>query len=567
MSTRPRRQSLDVGPLLEFSALVNSSLTTVSILDSVLFSLMGKFLLTRSVVLLPVDRHLFRIANGKGIPSSLLSSQVRFTKCPKKSILLTPDAAAYPPELYHHGIRRLLPLLVDEKVVGYVGLGAAPKNRPLSPDDLNFAQAMAHIAAHALQKAMAMDAEREANRELDKRVQQLRTLFELSKEFGAVFDREKVLKLLGFTLMGQLGVNTFAICVRDAETSGSRLDVKSLVPFKEMMLDSIRLPQTVESLGRSAKLKKLKENCRKLGIEALIPLQTQNKTKGMLCLGARLRGGGYSEADLEFVYSVGNLAIISLENTRLFAEAVEKQKMENELTIAREIQNGLLPQTLPAIESFEISALNLPSKQVGGDYYDVIVLDNGRYMIAIGDVSGKGTPASLLMANVQAIVRTLAHIPLSLSDMTQRVNHLICENTGSGKFITFFWGILDAINRTFRYVNAGHNHPFVVRADGSIERLHEGGIILGVVPLPPPYVEGKVRLECGDMVVMFTDGISEAMNTEGIDYTEERVEQFLRQIANIPADGVVREIREEIARYTHGALQSDDMTVVVLKCV
>jgi len=112
MSTRSRSHSVDVGPLLEFSALVNSSLSTASILDAVLFSLMGKFLLTRSLVLLPVDRHLFRIANGKGIPSSLLSLQVRFTKRPKKSVLLAPDTASYPPELYHNGIRRLLPLVI-----------------------------------------------------------------------------------------------------------------------------------------------------------------------------------------------------------------------------------------------------------------------------------------------------------------------------------------------------------------------------------------------------------------------------------------------------------------------
>ncbi|MCX6136059.1 MAG: SpoIIE family protein phosphatase, partial [Ignavibacteriales bacterium] len=546
MSTNRLRHSLDVEPLLEFSALVNSGLTTAALLDAVLLSLMGKFLLTRSVVLLPVGGGIFRIANGKGVPASVLSSQYKFPRRRKTSVLLSADSRSCAPELYHHGIRRLLPLLVDNAVVGYVGLGGAPKNRDLTANDVEFAQAMAHIAASALQKAMGMDIQREANRELDRHVQQLRTLFELSKEFGAILDREKILKLLGFTLMGQLGVNSYAVCLREAETFVSRLDVKSLLPFKERMLEAIHKPSSVRALGKSKRMRELRAQCEKMGIEVLVPLQTQNETRGMMCLGSRLRGGGYSEADLEFIYSLGNLAIISLENTRLFAETVEKQKMENELAIAREIQNGLLPQMLPEIPSFEISALNLPSKQVGGDYYDVINLENDRFMIAIGDVSGKGTPASLLMANVQAIVRTLAHIPMTLSEMTQKVNHLICENTGSGKFITFFWGILDPASRKFRYVNAGHNHPFVVRFNGTIERLHEGGIVLGVVPHPPPYTEGEVILCVGDFVVMFTDGISEAMNTEGVDYTEERVEQFLRQLASTPAGGIVVEIRAAI---------------------
>ena len=287
----------------------------------------------------------------------------------------------------------------------------------------------------------------------------------------------------------------------------------------------------------------------------------------MLCIGERLRGGTYSGADLEFIYSLGNLAIISLENTRLFYEAVEKQKMENELNIAREIQKGLLPRSLPAIPGLDLAALNISSKQVGGDYYDVVVLENGTCVIAIGDVSGKGTPASLLMANVQATIRTLVHFNLPLSDMTSLVNRLICDNTGSDKFITFCWGIFDPKTRIFRYVNAGHNHPFVLRADKSIERLSEGGIILGVTKDAAPYKEGIIQLLTGDVIVMFTDGISEAMNVGGIDYTEERVEEFLRNIRPITAQGVLDEIQNEIARYTSGAPQSDDITLVVMKCV
>jgi len=171
------------------------------------------------------------------------------------------------------------------------------------------------------------------------------------------------------------------------------------------------------------------------------------------------------------------------------------------------------------------------------------------------------------MANVQATIRTLVQFDLPLSEMTSRVNRLICENTGSDKFITFCWGIFDPRTRTFRYVNAGHNHPFVLRANGSIERLTEGGIILGVTKEAAPYNEGNVQLSTGDVVVMFTDGVSEAMNVDGVDYTEERVEEFLLNIGLRDAQGVLDEIQNEIARYTSGAPQSDDITLVVMKAV
>jgi sigma-B regulation protein RsbU (phosphoserine phosphatase) len=171
------------------------------------------------------------------------------------------------------------------------------------------------------------------------------------------------------------------------------------------------------------------------------------------------------------------------------------------------------------------------------------------------------------MANVQATIRTLVHFDLPLSEMTSLVNRLICDNTGSDKFITFCWGIFDPKTRIFRYVNAGHNHPFVVRADRSIERLTEGGIILGVTKEAAPYNEGSVQLMTGDVIVMFTDGISEAMNVEGVDYTEEKVEEFLRNIGPMTAQGVLDEVQNEIARYTSGAPQSDDITLVVMKAV
>jgi len=291
----------------------------------------------------------------------------------------------------------------------------------------------------------------------------------------------------------------------------------------------------------------------------------QNEVKGVLCLGERLRGGAYSESDLEFIFSLANLAFVSLENSRLFDEAMEKKKLESELLIAREIQQGLLPRTIPEVSGFEIAAVNISSKQVGGDYYDVIPTEDGRCVIVIADVSGKGTPASLLMANVQATVHALVPFQLALSVATARINDLIYRNTGSDKFITFFWGSIDPSTKKFQYVNAGHNPPFVLRKNGSIERLTEGGLILGIMKTVMPYQEGSVTLYSGDSVIMYTDGVSEAMDKNGNDYTEERLEEFVAQQTGKSAEQILAAIKTEIQHYTIGAAQSDDITMVVFK--
>ncbi len=557
----------DITPLFEFSNVVNSSLDLKFILGTVLLTLMGKLLLSKSVVLIKTSEKHFRIENSKGISIDLAAQELFFPRILRKSYALSQTMSPDETQLFKSGIVRMFPIVSHGIVLGFFGIGKRANNGKLTTTEKSFVEAIISISAAAIEKGIAFDEIKNVNRALDEKIQELRTLFELSKEFNAIFDREKLLKLFTFTLMGQVGASRYAVCLKDGETVSSRIDTRRLGEFKQVLFENITSPVLVSDLQRKKVLLDLRVACQEQSIVALIPLQVQNEVKGMLCVGERLRKGSYSNSDLEFIYSLGNLAIISLENTRLFYEAVEKQKMENELNIAREIQKGLLPRSMPAIPGLDLAALNISSKQVGGDYYDVIVLENGNCVIAIGDVSGKGTPASLLMANVQATIRTLVHFDLPLSEMTSLVNRLICDNTGSDKFITFCWGIFDPKTKIFRYVNAGHNYPFVVRSDKSIARLTEGGIILGVTKEAAPYNEGTVQLMVGDVVVMFTDGISEAMNVEGIDYTEEKVEEFLRNIGPMTAQGVLDKVQNEIARYTSGAPQSDDITLVVMKCI
>jgi sigma-B regulation protein RsbU (phosphoserine phosphatase) len=249
----------------------------------------------------------------------------------------------------------------------------------------------------------------------------------------------------------------------------------------------------------------------------------------------------------------------------LFREALEKQRMDDELLIAREIQKGLLPSVLPIIHGMEIAATNISSKQVGGDYYDVVRLSEERHVIAIGDVSGKGSPAALLMANLQATIRALVPLEISLPVLTARVNDLMCGNTGGNKFVTFFWGILDSKKGTLEYVNAGHNYPYLVHADGAVDRLDRGGMILGVLKTEQPYEEGTVTFRSGDLLVLFTDGVSEAMSKEGEEYGEERLERLLVEHRNLAASEVLEAIHHDVLTHTRGAAQSDDITLMIVR--
>lgn len=563
---RKHTNGFDLLPLFEFSKVVNSSLDLSFILGTVLLSVMGKLLVTKGVVLLRGGSGVFAVQTVKGLPADLIGREHVLPRPSGKNFLLTPRSKGLLRELAVSGITRMFPIVAHDQVHGYFGFADPPRGIALSADHRKFIEALINIAAAAIDKSLSFEELKTVNRRLDSKVQQLNTLFELSKEFSGVLERDQILRFFSLTLMGQIGTNRFALCLKNQEMITSRVAMSFSPDDKLLLFRDIAEPVLVADLPRRKKFERVMQICMQEKIAAIIPLHSQNVVSGLLCVGERLNGVPYTREDLEFLYSLGALATISTENARLFHEALRKKQMEDELAIAREIQQNLLPRDIPPINGFDFSALNVSSQEVGGDYYDIIPVEKDSYIIAIGDVSGKGTPASLLMANVQATIRALAPFGLSLGDATGRVNDIITKNTGNEKFITFFWGILEPASRTFRYVNAGHNPPYVLRAGGRLEQLTEGGLILGVMPTIVPYREGRITLEPGDAVVLFTDGVSEAMNAEKEDYGDERLEMFLGSLTHASASDIVDALRNELASYTAGAPQSDDITIVVLRC-
>jgi phosphoserine phosphatase RsbU/P len=562
----------DVVPLFEFSNVVNSSVDLKFILGTVLLTVMGKMLVSKGMVLLKRDPGEFEVVNAKGVDQQTIGKTLEIDR-PMRNVELADRVKATKPWMTFfrdHRQKLLIPILAQKRVIGLLTLGERLGGKRYSKTELQLINSLVNLSAAAIEKAVMIKQLKEVNRSLDRKYQELNTLFDLSKEFNVILDADKVIRLLTFSLMGQIGVNRYAFCLDDGgklRLAASKLDTDVRSTEILRSLCALKGADLVENLAKQKKFSLVAEFLAQIGIVAVVPMQIQNQVKGAVLLGEKLRGADYTKGDLEFLYSLANLAIISIENARLFRDAIEKQRMEDELAIAREIQQGLLPSILPKIPGFEIAAINITSKQVGGDYYDVVPIHFDEYILAIGDVSGKGTPAALLMANVQAALRAFAPMGLSLPAATARINDLTCANTGNDKFITFFWGSLKSGSREFRYVNAGHNPPYLLRADGKIERLELGGIILGLMKTLNPYQEGSVTLGSGDIVVMFTDGVSEAMNAQEVDFTEERLEEVLKTVRSKSPSEIIRSIQAALEEHTQGTPQSDDITMLVFKAL
>jgi sigma-B regulation protein RsbU (phosphoserine phosphatase) len=562
----------DNAALFEFSTVINSSLEPGFIYSHILLTIMGKLLSTRGIVLIadPAEKRAYAVQKVKGFDPALEGRRVDIARMPRSLTLLDQlDPARHPRTtiLLSQGVRILLPLLIADKPIGALGFGDRFSARPLLAREKTYLRSLANISATAIEKSRTITELELVNRKLDRKIQELNTLFDLGKEFGALLDPEKLIRLLVFSLLGQVGVNRYLIALKegaDMRIVAARTDAGA--PQGELLsaLTRVRTPVLVENLTVRDAVDP-RPVLASLGLSVIVPMQIQGETRGLLVLGEKLNREPYRQADLEFLASLANLAIISLENARLFKETLEKQRLENELMIARDIQKGLLPSVLPRIAGLDIAATNVSSKQVGGDYYDVIPMTRDRHIIAIGDVSGKGTPAALLMANLQATIRALVPLNLSLSELTGRVNDLMCQNTGGNKFVTFFWGFVDDAVRSLTYVNAGHNYPYLFHADGSVDRLDKGGMILGIMPAAVPYEEASIPLRPGDMLMLFTDGVSEAMSRDSEEFGEERLEAVLRARADKSAQDIIAAVHREILEFTVGAPQSDDITMMVLR--
>jgi len=293
----------------------------------------------------------------------------------------------------------------------------------------------------------------------------------------------------------------------------------------------------------------------RLNVSLVVPARLKGTTEALFCLGRRTSGDEFDNEDREFLAAIGAQTAVCLDRLRL-------RMWEHEARDAWLIQKGLLPEKLPTVADFQIAGSLRPARMVGGDYYDAFELGDQTLALCVGDVVGKGMPAALLMASLQSAVRALSSETVSPSHLCGRINQLIARNVASGKFITFFFGVLDLPSRRFTYTNAGHNPPILLRGPGDVVRLCEGGPVLGVFPAQT-YVDRTITLEPGNRLLLYTDGVTEAWNERDEEFGDDRLIALLQTCSD--AAVLHQQVIDSVTAFSGGDFR-DDVTVLAVTC-
>ena len=292
-----------------------------------------------------------------------------------------------------------------------------------------------------------------------------------------------------------------------------------------------------------------------LGTALIVPMHRGEETIGFMSLGRKLSDQEFEPDEIEFLAGAADQTASAIYSLGLRKQAQEYEE-------AREIQERLLPKQIPQTHGLEISGSWRPARVVGGDYFDVFTLSDSRVGLCVGDVSGKGMPAALLMSNLQAVVKALATDDISPKDLMAKVNRVMWRNTTEDKFITLFYAVVDAKSKTLQFTNAGHNAPVLTRQDGTQVRLEEGGLIVGAFE-DNVYAQGQIEMRPGDRLVMFTDGVTEAVNGEDEEFGEKRLVEACLRSRQLCAEALHRSLFDIVAEFCGGEFD-DDATVLVV---
>lgn len=563
-------KQLELNSLIEFSQLINTNLNLEFILGNILLSIMGKMMITKGAVLIKCDipdcdDKTFAVKALKGINLSHIGSKISFD-IPKEPIFEI-DSVNDIQFFKENKLKFFFKIYFIDKLLGVLCFGEKLTKQEIKKNELLFIETMLNLSAPTIENSIRFEEIKILNKNMSAQIQHLRTLFELSKEFNSNFqDRGRIIKLLKYSLLGNFGIKDYVLLTKTKAENFKVIETGKTFDFDTDVMNQFDEISEAEIIDENTD-NVLKRHLFETGFRLIIPVKSNNVVETIVLLGEKLNKSAFTIGDIQFLESLINLSVISLDNTVLFNEYLAKQKIESELDVAREIQVALLPKELPEAKGYSAVGCNIPALHVGGDYYDMIKLTDDKYAIVIADVSGKGTPASLLMSNIQSAVHSFFKFyddNFNLEAATQKINELIFSNTSSEKFITFFWGILDVQTDEFTYVNAGHNPPFLFKGDDVIN-LDKGGLMLGVIESGIGYASGKVKLDDKDVLVLYTDGVSEARNTIKDEYSEERIIRVVNKCRKDCSESIQNCLLEDIKVFTKGENQYDDITMIVLK--
>ena len=554
--------------LLDLTTTLSAGLAREEILDAALLIVMGELRTGRGCFLVREPSGAYRLRASRGLPASAPSS-VELGSLAGQTVV-TRDSPAFARAVDGLGLELLCPILKSGRPIAVLGLGGRADGQAYGREEVAFLESVAACSATPIENGLINDELRRVNRRLSVKVFQLHNLFDVSRELTSTFDEDAIHDLVTATVMGHLMVSRCALCrlredrlvLAHARGLGGE-DLARAVSVAEAhsVLDVLSAPRAVSDLPEGA----LRAGLLAAGMALLVPLSAGNRTLGFLAVGARVSGVPFTEEDREFAQTLSRQAVAALESVRLHRLGMKQQRRDREMQIAREIQQSLFPESCPTVPGFEVSARSLPCYEVGGDHYDFIPLPGGRLALAIADVSGKGAPASILMASVHASLRALAGTA-EPAGLMGRINRFLFESTQSNRYATVFYAELDPATRRLSYVNGGHIPPYRVSAGGDLDRLFAGGPALGVIE-DASYEAEEIVLEAGDLVAMVTDGVTEAASPADEEFGDPGVIEVLRKSRANGAEEALRALIDAVHAWTGPVGCADDLTALVLRAV
>jgi serine phosphatase RsbU (regulator of sigma subunit) len=395
-----------------------------------------------------------------------------------------------------------------------------------------------------------------------------------SRQVISIFDPERLRRICEETLKTALLIDDVYFVIYDYGVgeyallpSGHSLH-RIIIDREDLMLRGINLldsPTHYSLLGDYEQGSKLAGLLRENKVKLIVPMKDAEHLLGFLALTSKAAGYRYSAEDFNLLGVLANQMVTALTNARLYVESLERLRLQEEVNMARQIQLDLLPSTPPQLTGLNISANSIPSRTVGGDFYDFVPTNDGEGLgIVIADASGKGMPAALMMAQMQAMIRSEVHNGNSIPLMLKNVNQQVVVSTSAEKFVTLFYGELNPGTGQFDFANAGHNYTILVRDSGDIELLETGGPIIGAFP-DVQYTSTSVRLRPNDLLFFFTDGLSEAMDADGHEYTEDRIRQFVVKHRHHDPSTLIEKILDDVRSHDPSWPPQDDTTIIALK--
>ena len=402
---------------------------------------------------------------------------------------------------------------------------------------------------------------------------QRKTLFDVSKQLMSPLTLDEVLHNILVALQKVVDFNAGGIYLIDHKSG----DVESItsVGYEKVLEADLRMkigegivgsvartgrPELVSDVSRDARYINARPETKS---EIVVPVLSDARKIGVLNLESD-RLNAFTDEDMEILTTFASQAAISIDRARMYKYILEQKKIEEQLSIARVIQKTFLPSAVPKIAGYDLWGANISSGEVGGDYYDFIHIVENQLGIAIADVSGKGIPAALIMASFRASLIAEIRNNYAIRSICSKVNNLLCESLEPENYVTAIYGVLDSKNSILTFSNCGHNPGLLIRADGSVEELAEGGIILGTRP-NALYEERPIYIARGDMFCLYTDGVTETENAHGSQFETDRLIDLLKRHRDLSAAELGATIIDTVNSFARDGAPSDDLTLVIVK--